>query len=90
MPKIGHIIPLKPITLNNLQGIFSEKETKIQLSETNQLLTDINVNNLYRKSQEDYISIFNSNNKYHMINNLSANFLLNWLILDLWSCILTI
>ena len=77
MPQIGHIIPLKSITLSNLQGIFSEKETKIQLSETNQLLTDINLNNLCRKSQEDYISIFNSNNKCHMINNLSANFLLN-------------
>lgn len=60
-----------------MQGIFSGKETKIQPSETNQLLTEINLNNLYRKSQEDYISIFNSNNKYHMINNLSANFLLN-------------
>ena len=32
-------------------GIFSEKETKIQLSKTNQLLTDINLNNLYRKRE---------------------------------------
>lgn len=77
MPKLGILFPLKPITLNNLHVFFPKKETEIQLSEPYNLLIEINFNNAYRKCEGDNISIFNSNNKCHMINNLSVNFLLN-------------